>query len=111
MAVCLTLTAGALYSGTTTTTIRIASGSSAISQVPYSVSTALVTGDTYSCTTGAYLLVTPAEFNAAKTYSPFVATPDHYIAVTAVFASALTAMAVIWGVRKVLQLFNNHPEA
>ena len=64
----------------------------------------------YSCANGSYVLLTPVEMNAAAT-SPFIAGPEHYAAVSLVFASALTALALIWGLKRVLKLFMVHTES
>lgn len=64
----------------------------------------------YSCQSGTYLVLTPSEVNALAA-SPFVAGPEHYAAVTAVFAAALLALCLIWGVKKVLQTLNQHTDS
>lgn len=62
----------------------------------------------YVCSQGGLLILSPDEMNALNL---FKATSDHYTAVSLVFASVLTALAVIWGVRRILRLFNSHSEA
>ncbi len=42
---------------------------------------------------------------------PYEATQDDYAAITAIFAVALTAGAIIWGVKQVLRLLRNPSEA
>lgn len=71
---------------------------------------AVFSSGVYSCTTGSYLLLSPSEVNALAS-SPFVAGPEHYAAVTAVFGVTLTALCVIWGVKKVLRLLNQHTDS
>lgn len=39
------------------------------------------------------------------------ATPEQYAALSLVFGAIITALAVIWGVKRVLRVFNNHSEA
>lgn len=62
----------------------------------------------YTCAPGAYLLLTPAEVQAMNI---FRATPEDYLAVSAIFGAACTALAIIWGLRRVLRLFLTHTEA
>ena len=62
----------------------------------------------YTCATGTHLLLTPAEVQALNV---FKAGPDHYAAITTVWAAILTAACVIWGSKKLLELFKRNNEA
>ena len=71
---------------------------------------AIYLNNVFSCSSGQYLLLSPIEMNAVSS-SPFVAGPEHYAAVSLVFGSALTALALIWGLKRVLKLFMSHTES
>lgn len=118
MAICLTVTPGGVFakSGSTDAVVRGATagattGTAALREVPYSVDVAVYAGGEYSCSTGSYLLLTPAETNSLGGVSPFVAGPEHYAAVTAVFGVVLLALCLVWGAKKVLQLLNQHTDS
>jgi hypothetical protein len=118
MAICVSITPGGIFSAATTTKIQAGltatsttgSGGTVLSKVAFWSADATYANNVYSCAAGSYLLVTPAEFNASNS-SPFVAGPEHYAAVTSVFGIALTALCVIWGVKKVLHLLNQHTDS
>jgi len=76
--------------------------------LPWIISQATVLDGVYSCPSGTHILLTPSEVNALNT---FKATPEHYAAVSIIFGAALTALAVIWGFRRILKLFTSHTEA
>jgi hypothetical protein len=62
-----------------------------------------------SCPSGGDLVLSSvAEVNAMNV---FKAMPEHYTAVTLIFGAAMTALAVIWGFKRVLKIFNSHAEA
>jgi len=58
-------------------------------------------GSTVSCPTSTCTLV----------ISPYVATQDDYTAVSMIFAAIWTTACVIWGLKAVLKLFRDRPEA
>lgn len=112
MAVCLSVVVGAtVRSGTTAARITDSTDTVTYQQPfnsPFYGSAAVITDGVYTCPTGTHILLTPTEL---ADLNPFRATSDHYTAVSMVFAAVLTALAVIWGVRRVLALFNSHSEA
>ena len=63
----------------------------------------------YSCADpGAYIILTPTEINNAN---PFIASSDHYTAVTAIFGLVIVALTLIWGMKQILKIFNTHTES
>jgi hypothetical protein len=118
MAICVSVAPGRVFSSTTTTIIYSGASSSSTSGsggVPLAkpafwAADAVYTSGGYTCSAGAYLLLTPSEVQAISS-TPFVASPDHYAAVTAIFGAALTVLCVVWGVKKVLYLLNQHAES
>lgn len=48
----------------------------------------------------------PGECTVTLVLSPATATPDQYEALLTVFGVALAALAVVWGVRRLLALFS-----
>ncbi len=43
--------------------------------------------------------------------TPYKATPEDYEAVSVIFGAILTAACVIWGVKRILLLLKDRPEA
>lgn len=58
-------------------------------------------GATVSCPTSTCTLV----------ISPYVASADDYAAVSLIFGAVLTAACLIWGVKQILRILQNRPEA
>ena len=71
---------------------------------------AIYLNNVFSCSSGQYIMLSPIEMNAVSS-SPFVASPEHYAAVSFVFSAAMTALACIWGIKRVLKLFTVHTES
>lgn len=118
MAICVSLAPGGVFYDTTITQIYAGataastsgSGGVPLREVAFRAADAVYTSGGYTCSAGAYLLMTPAEVQAISS-TPFVAGPEHYAAVTAVFGITLTALCIIWGVKKVLTLLNHHTDS
>jgi hypothetical protein len=118
MAICVSLAPGSVFAGTTTTKVMSGANSSSTSgtggvalvRPAFWAADAVYTTGGYTCSAGAYLLLTPSEVQAISS-TPFVASPDHYAAVTAIFGAALTVLCVVWGVKKVLYLLNQHTDS
>lgn len=117
MAMCFFITPNKAFSGTTSTKVNTAVAGATVGNaamplesMPYrGVDAGYVDGQ-YSCGAGLHLMLTAPEMNALA-HSPYVAGPEHYQAVSIIFGAAITALAVIWGVKRVLKVFNTHTES
>ena len=118
MAICVEFTPGNLFSGTTTTKINAGaawnstsgSGGTVVNAVGYAKTTPTKdSAGNWACNAATYLLLTPDEVNLMRV--PNSGTAEQYAAISTVFAAGITALAVIWGVKRVLIVFNSHTES
>jgi hypothetical protein len=91
---------------------RIVNGVLLIQPIPWYVEDATFNSDgVATCATGAYMLLTPTEYNSISGKNPLSATPEQYAAVSVLFGAFLLSSSLITGARKLLKLFSSAPDS
>lgn len=51
-----------------------------------------------------------SQISSIQNFFGTAATPENYAAITAIFAATVTALAIVWGFKRIVKLFSTVPE-